>query len=100
MQFFLKDVRAKIFLSIDLLIVCCSMMYLCQECKKQLTAADLVSEKKRVENYPDCGILAHVIWHDLQRFIVKNIEIDSTEAKDLSHILYNILTKFNSSRSI
>ena len=55
MQFFLKDVHAKIFLSIDLLTFYYSqiMMFSCQECKRQLTAANFVSEKKRVENYPD-----------------------------------------------
>jgi len=46
-----------------------------------------VSDIKRVENYPDFDKLAHVIQHDLQWFIVKNIEGESTEAKDLSLIL-------------
>ena len=29
------------------------MMYLWQECKKQLSATHFVSEKERVENYPE-----------------------------------------------
>jgi len=40
-----------------------------------------------VENYHDFEKLAHVIQHGLQGFIVKNIEGESTEANDLSHIL-------------
>ena len=50
---------------------------------------DFISETKRVENYvyPDFEKLAHVIQHGLQGFIVKNIEGESTEANDLSHIL-------------
>ena len=31
--------------------------------------------------------LSHITEHDLQGFIVKNIEGESTEANDLSHIL-------------
>ena len=46
-----------------------------------------VSEIKRVENYPDFEKLSHIIEHGLQRFTVKNIEGESTEANDLSHIL-------------
>ena len=38
-------------------------------------------------NYADFGKLSHVIEHSLQGFIVKNIEGESTEANDLSHIL-------------
>ena len=41
----------------------------------------------RVEEYPDFEILAHVIQHGLQGFIVKNIEGESAEGNDLSHIL-------------
>ena len=48
---------------------------------------DFVSETKRVENYPDSEKLEHVIQHGLQGFIVKNIEGESTEANDLSHVL-------------
>ena len=46
-----------------------------------------VSDIKRVENYPDFDKLAHVIQHGLQGFIVKNIEIESTGADDISLIL-------------
>jgi len=46
-----------------------------------------VSDIKRVENYPDFDKLAHVNQHDLQWFVVKNIEGESTEANDLSLIL-------------
>jgi len=57
------------------------MSYLCQKCKKKkLGFTDFVSEIMRVENYPDCEILAHVIQHGLQGFIVKSIEGESTEA--------------------
>jgi len=63
------------------------MSYLFQRCKKKLGVTDFVSEIKRVENYPDFEKLAHVIQHRLQGFKVKNIEGDSTEANDLSHIL-------------
>ena len=38
--------------------------------QKKLEVIDLVSEIKRVENYPDFEKLAHVIQHALQRFIV------------------------------
>ena len=47
----------------------------------------LITVIKHVENYPDFEKLAHVIQHGLQGIIVKNIEGESTEAKDLSHIL-------------
>ena len=40
-----------------------------------------------MENYPDFEKLAHVIQHALQGFIIKNIEGESMEADDLSHIL-------------
>ena len=46
-----------------------------------------VSEIKRVVNYTDFEKLSHIIEHGLQGFIVKNIEGESTEANDLSHIL-------------
>ena len=48
---------------------------------------DFVSEITRVEDYLDFEILAHVIQHALQGFIVKNIEGESAEANDPSHIL-------------
>ena len=38
-------------------------------------------------NYTVFEKLSHVIEHGLQRFIVKNIEGESTDANDLSHIL-------------
>ena len=57
------------------------------EMKKKLGATVFVSEIKRVENYTDFEKLSHVIEHGLQGFIVKNIEGESTEANDLSHIL-------------
>jgi len=60
---------------------------LVSEMQKKLGVAYFVSEIKRVENYPDLEKLAHVIQHSLQGFIVKNIEGESTEANDLSHIL-------------
>ena len=40
---------------------------------------DFVSEIKREENYSDFEKLAHVIQYGLQRFIVKNIEGESTQ---------------------
>ena len=48
--------------------------------QKKLGVTVFVSEIKRVVNYTD-------FEHGLQGFIVKNIEGDSTEANDLSHIL-------------
>ena len=62
------------------------MSYLCQKSKK-MRVTDFVSEIKHVDNYPDFEKLAHVIQHGLQGFIVKNIDGESTEANDLSHIL-------------
>ena len=58
------------------------MNYLCQKCKKYLDHSDFVSEID-----PDFEKLAHVIQHGSQRFIVKNIKGESTEANNLSHIL-------------
>ena len=55
--------------------------------KKEIWGTDLVSEITRVEDYPDFEILAHVIQHGLQEFIVKNMQGESAEANDLSHIL-------------
>ena len=63
------------------------MSYLCQKCKNRLGIIDFVSEIERVENHPDFENLAHVIESDLQGCIDKNIEGESTEANDLSHIL-------------
>jgi len=64
------------------------MSYLCQKCqKKKLGVTDFISEIKCVENYPDFEKLVHVIQHDLQGFIAKNIEGESTEVNDLSHML-------------
>ena len=37
-------------------------------------------------NYTDFVKLSHIIEHGLQRFMVKNIEGESTEANDLSRI--------------
>ena len=62
------------------------MSYVCQKLKK-LVVTDFFSEIKRVEYYPDFEKLAHVIQHGLQRFIAKNIQGESTETNDLSHIL-------------
>jgi len=62
----LKDVRAKIFQSID-----CFKMYLRQEMQEKLGVTDFVSEIKRVGNYPDLEKLAHVIQHGLQGLWLK-----------------------------
>ena len=40
-----------------------------------------------MENYPDLEKLAHVVQDSLQGFIVKNIQGESMEANNLSHIL-------------
>ena len=55
------------------------------EMQKKLGVTFFVS--KRVANYTDFVKLSHIIEHGLQRFIVKNIEDETTEANDLSHIL-------------
>jgi len=55
--------------------------------KKKLGTTYFVSEIKRVENNLDFEKMAHVIQHGLMGFIVENIEGESTEANDLSHIL-------------
>ena len=58
------------------------MSYLCQ----QVTA--FVSEIKHVENCPGFeDFLTHAIQHGLEVVIVKNMEVESTQANDLSHIL-------------
>ena len=58
------------------------------EMQNKLGVTVFVSEIKRVENYPDFEKLAHIIHYGLQGFIVKNIEGESAEANDLSHITY------------
>ena len=55
--------------------------------QKKLGITVFVSEIKRVENYPDLEKLAHVIQLCLQGFKIKNIDGESTEANDLSHVL-------------
>ena len=55
--------------------------------RKKLGVIVFVSEIKRVVNYTDFEKLSHIIEHVLQGFIVKNIEGDSTETNDVSHIL-------------
>ena len=57
------------------------------EMQKKMGVIAFVSEIKRVVNYTDFEKLSHRIEHGLQGFIVKNIEGESTEANDLSHIL-------------
>ena len=55
--------------------------------KRKMGVTVFVSEIKRVVNYTDFEKLSHIIKHGLQGFIVKNIEGESTDANDLSHIL-------------
>ena len=74
------------------------MSYLCQKCQKKMLVTDFVSEIKRVENYPDFDKLAHVTQHDLQGFIIKNIEGESTEVNDLSHIFWKRVCCINKSK--
>ena len=57
------------------------------EMQKKLVVTVFVLEIKRVVNYTDFEKLSHIIEHGLQGFIVKNIEGESAEANDLSHIL-------------
>ena len=64
--------------------------------KKELTV--FVSEIKRVENYPYFENLVDVIQNDLQGFIDKNIESESTEANNLSHILKKCVCCVNNSK--
>ena len=45
---------------------------LVSELQKKLAVADLISEIKSVENFPDFEKLTHVIQHGLQGFIAKN----------------------------
>ena len=55
--------------------------------QKNLGVTHFVSEIKRVENYPDFEKFVHAIQQGLQGFIIKNIEGESTEENDPSHIL-------------
>ena len=55
--------------------------------QKNFGVTVFVLEIKRVVNYTDFEKLSHIIEQCLQGFIVKNIEGESTEANDLSHIL-------------
>ena len=55
--------------------------------QNKLGVTVFVSDIKRVVNYTDFEKLSHIIEHGLEGFIVKNIEGESTEAIDLSHIL-------------
>ena len=84
-----KDVRAKVFQSIDFLknLLQLENELLVSEMQRKLGVTDFVSEIKRVEYYPAFENMAHVIQHGPQGVIVKNIEDESTEANDLSHIL-------------
>ena len=50
---------------------------------QNMGVTSLVSEIKRVENYPDFEKLAHVIQHGLQGFKVKNIERESAEVVEV-----------------
>ena len=55
--------------------------------KKNIGVTDFVSKIKRVENYPDFENLARVIQDGLREFINQNIDDESMEANDLSHVL-------------
>ena len=55
--------------------------------KMQKMGVTDVSEIKRVDNYPNFEKSVHVIRHDLHGYLVKNVDGESTEANDLSHIL-------------
>ena len=74
------------------------MSYLCQKCKKKMGVTVFVKEIKRVVNYTDFKKLSNIIEHGLQGFVVKNIEGESTEANDLSHILYKWVCCVNNSK--
>ena len=56
------------------------------EMQKKMGVTVVVSEIKRVVNYTDFEKLSHIIEHVLQGFMVKNIEGESTETNDVSHI--------------
>ena len=87
----LKDVRAKIFQSIEffLILLLADDELLVPEMQKKFGVTVFVSEIKRVVNYADFEKLSHIVEHSLQGFTVKIIEGESTEANDLSHILQN-----------
>ena len=70
---------------------------LVSEMQKKLGVTCFVPEIKRVENYSDFEKLAHVIQHGLRGFIVKNTEGKSTEANNVSHILYKWVCCVNNS---
>ena len=74
------------------------MSYLSVRNARKLGVTDFVSDVERVENYPHFEKLAHVIQHGLQGFTVKNIEDESTEANELSHILKIWVCWVNNSR--
>ena len=61
------------------------MSYLCQKCEK--TWGSPSSFQTCRVNYTDFEKLSHIIEHGLEGFIAKNIEGESTEANNLSHIL-------------
>jgi len=63
------------------------MNYLCQKCKENWGYRLRFGDRACGKLYPDFEKLAHVIQHGLQGIIVENIEGESTEAIDLSHIL-------------
>ena len=67
------------------------------EMQKNLGVTSFVSEIKRVGNYPDFEKLPHVIQHGLRGFIVKNTEGKSTEANNVSTILYKTVCCVNNS---
>ena len=58
------------------------------EMQKKLGVTSFILEMKHVENYPNFEKLAHIIKHGLWGCIVKNTERKSTEANNVSHILY------------
>ena len=64
----IKDIRAKIFHSIDFFkfVLQSGNELLVPEMKKKVGVTVFVSDIKRVENYPEFDKLAHVIQHGLQ----------------------------------
>ena len=48
-----------------------------------------------MKNHPDFEKLAHVIQHGLLGFEVKDMEVESTEAFDVSHILKKCVCSVN-----
>ena len=67
------------------------MSYLCQKCKKNLRGHRLRFRDKAYGKLPRFRKIVpyntDIIEHGLQGFTVKNIEGESTEANDLSHVL-------------